>query len=59
MGIGFKLREGIFILDTRKMLFMIKAVRHWHRVPREMVDAPSLETVEVWLDHTLSNLIEL
>ena len=38
---------------------MIKAVRHWHRVPREMVDAPSLETVEVWLDHTLSNLIEL
>jgi len=50
LGNGFKLREGIFILDTRKMLFMIKAVRHRHRVPREMVDAPSLETVEVWLD---------
>ena len=34
-------------------------VKHWHRLPREVVDAPSLETFEVRLDGALSNLIEL
>jgi len=34
-------------------------VRHWHRLPREVVDAPSLETFKVKLDEALSNLIEL
>jgi len=31
-------------------------VKHWHRLPREMVDAPSLETFKVRLDEALSNL---
>ena len=34
-------------------------VRHWHRVPREVVDAQSLETFKVRLDEALSNLIQL
>jgi len=28
-------------------------------LPREVVDAPSLETFKVWLDRALSNLIWL
>ena len=28
---------------------MIKVVRHWHRLPRGVVDAPSLETLKVRL----------
>jgi len=32
-------------------------VRHWNRLPSEVVDAPSLETFKVRLDGTLSNLI--
>ena len=32
----------------------IKAVKHWHRLPREVVDAPSLETLKVRLDGALS-----
>jgi len=34
-------------------------VKHWHRLPGEVVDAPSLETFKVRLDGVLSNLIQL
>ena len=37
----------------------MRVVKHWHRLPREVVDAPSLETFQVRLDGALSNLIEL
>jgi len=34
-------------------------VKYWHRLPREVVDASSLETFKVRLDGALSNLILL
>jgi len=34
-------------------------VKPWHRLPREVVDAPSLETLKVRLGGALSNLIWL
>jgi len=37
----------------------MRVVKHWCRLPREMVDAPSLETFKVRLDGALSNLIQL
>jgi len=37
-------------LDVRKKLFTVRVVRHWHRLPREVADAPSLETLKVRLD---------
>ena len=56
---GFKLKEERFRLDIRKLFFTIRAAGHWNRLPREMVDALSLETFKVRLDGTLSTLIEL
>ena len=35
----------------------MRAVKHLNRLPREVVDAPSLETFKVRLDGALSNLI--
>ena len=56
-GNGFKLKESRFRLDTRKKFFTVRVVKHWHRLPREVGDAPSLETFKVRLDGALSNLI--
>ncbi|KFP97108.1 hypothetical protein N329_05527, partial [Haliaeetus albicilla] len=54
---GFKLKECRFRLDIRKKFFTMRVVKHWNRLPREAVDAPSLETFRVRLDRALSNLI--
>lgn len=32
-------------------------VRHWHRLPREAVGAPSLEVFKARLDRALGNLV--
>ncbi|KFW63962.1 hypothetical protein AS28_13642, partial [Pygoscelis adeliae] len=54
---GFKLKEGRFRLDIRKKFFMMRVVKHWNRLPGEVVDARSLEAFKARLDGTLSNLI--
>ncbi|KFZ62635.1 hypothetical protein N321_11979, partial [Antrostomus carolinensis] len=54
---GSKLKEGRFRLDIRKKFFTVRVVRHWNRLPREAVDAPSLEVFKGRLDEALSNLV--
>ncbi|KFW65421.1 hypothetical protein AS28_04212, partial [Pygoscelis adeliae] len=56
-GNGFKLKGGRFRLDLREKFLTLRVVKHWHRLPREVVDAPCLETFQVRLDGALSNLI--
>ncbi|KFP11147.1 hypothetical protein Z169_06420, partial [Egretta garzetta] len=52
----FKLNQGRFRLDIRKKFFTVRMVKHWNRLPREVVEAPSLETFKARLDGALSNL---
>ena len=56
-GNGFKLKEGRFGLDIRGRFFTEKVVRCWNRLPREVVDAPSLEVFKARLDGALGSLV--
>mgnify|MGYP001851884207 CR=1 FL=1 len=37
----------------------MRVVRHWNRLPHDVVDAPSLETFKARLDQALGDLIQL
>jgi len=44
-------------MDIRKTFFSMRVVKHWHRLPREVVDASSLEAFKARLDGALSSLV--
>ena len=56
-GKGFKLKEERFRLDIWGKFFLERVVRCWNRLPREAVDAPSLEVFKARLDGALGNLV--
>jgi len=57
-GNGFKLKEGRFTLDIRQEFFALRVVRHWNRLPRVSVYAPSLALFKARLDGALGNLVQ-
>lgn len=42
---GLRLHQGPFRFDTRKNFTTKKPVKHWKRVPREVMKSPSLEVL--------------
>ena len=56
-GMNFKLRQGRFRLDIRRKFFTQRVVTHWNRLPKEAVDAPSLEAFKARLDVALGSLV--
>ncbi|KFV58272.1 hypothetical protein N341_11380, partial [Tyto alba] len=49
--------RGLYKLDVRRKFFTMRVVKHWNRLPREAVDAPSLEVFKARLDGALTNLV--
>jgi len=57
-GSCFNVKEvGWFRLVVQKKSFTVRVVRRWHRLPRDVVDSPSLKTLKVRLDWALCSLI--
>ncbi|KFV10458.1 hypothetical protein N340_14627, partial [Tauraco erythrolophus] len=44
-------------LGIRKKFFPLRMLRHWNRLPREVVAPASLEVFKDRLDEALSNLV--
>ena len=57
-GNGFKLEQGRFRLGIRRKFFTQRVVTHWNRLPKEAVDAPSLEAFKARLDVALGSLVQ-
>jgi len=56
-GNGINVKEGRFRFDIRDKFFTMRVVRHWNRLPRGLVDAPSLGVFKAKLDGASSNLV--
>ena len=56
-GNGHKLRHRKFRLNMRKNFFTLSMMEPWHRLPREVVESPSLEIFKIHLDKILCSLL--
>jgi len=56
-GYRHKLKQRKLDLNMRKNFFPLRVMEHWNRLPREVVDSPSLEIFKTYLDKVLYSLL--
>jgi len=56
-GNKHRLMHRKFHLNTRKNLLNLRVMEHWKKLPRGVVDSPSLEIFKPLLDDVLCSLL--
>jgi len=56
-GNGHKRKQRKFQLNPRKNFFTLRVTEPWNRLPREVVESPSLEIFQTHLDKVLCSLL--
>jgi len=56
-GNGQKLKHRKFCLNMRKNFFTLRVTDRWNRLPREVVESPSLEIFKTSLHKVLCSLL--
>ena len=56
-GNGHKLKQRKFHVNVRKNFFPLRVTEHWNRLPKEIVESPSLEILKTRLDKVLRSLL--
>ncbi|KFV77643.1 hypothetical protein N308_11049, partial [Struthio camelus australis] len=54
---GQKLNHRQFHLNLRRNFFCVRVTEPWIRLPREVVESPSLEIFKTRLDAILGNML--
>lgn len=52
-----KLNHKKFHLNMRKKFFTLRIAKHWNRLPRQVVESPSLEILKTHQDTFLCDLL--